>query len=153
MVTYIWPNGSTMYFINNLSCFMVVYIGESWYARLGSGLDEMSGAFSGTELLITGCILFPHSIYTQWVNPEYCSNFNGIILPLATIKGHSCVSERWEYRRIYIALFSTLCLGFLSWPGHLGHPVCMTRISVNFKVYVLRPLCCFLDVARMYLAI
>ena len=25
------------------------------------------------------------------VNPEYCSNFNGIILPLATNEGHSRV--------------------------------------------------------------
>ena len=46
-----------------------------------------------------GCILFLHSSYTHCVNPEYCSNFNGIILPLATIEGHSRVSDRWEYRR------------------------------------------------------
>ena len=32
-----------------------------------------------------GYILYLHSSYTHWVNPEYCSNFNGIILPLATI--------------------------------------------------------------------
>ena len=46
-----------------------------------------------------GCILFLHSSYTHWINPEYCSNFNGIILPLATNEGHSRASERWEYRR------------------------------------------------------
>ena len=28
------------------------------------------------------------------LNPEYCSNFIGIILPLATVEGHSRVSER-----------------------------------------------------------
>ena len=48
---------------------------------------------------INGCILFLHSSYTHRVNPEYCSNFNGIILPLATTEGHSGMSERWEYRR------------------------------------------------------
>ena len=48
-----------------------------------------------------GCILFLHSSYTLWVHPEYCSNFNGIILPLATIEGHVLVSERWEYRPIF----------------------------------------------------
>ena len=48
-----------------------------------------------------GCILFLHSSYTHWVyNPQYCSDFNGIILPLATTECHSRVSERWEYRRI-----------------------------------------------------
>ena len=45
-----------------------------------------------------GYILFLHSSYTHWVNPEYCSNFNGIILPLSTVEGHSRVSGRWEYR-------------------------------------------------------
>ena len=49
-----------------------------------------------------GCILFLHSSYTHWVTAEYCSNFNGIILPLATVEGHSRVSERWEYRHISI---------------------------------------------------
>ena len=48
---------------------------------------------------INGCILFLHSSYTHLVNPEYCSNFNAIILPPATIEGHSRVSERWEYRQ------------------------------------------------------
>ena len=46
-----------------------------------------------------GCILSLHSSYTHWVYPEYCLNFNEIILPLATTEGHSRVSERWEYRR------------------------------------------------------
>ena len=48
----------------------------------------------------TGCILFLHASYTDWVNLEYCSNFNGIIFPLATTEGHSGVSERWEYKHI-----------------------------------------------------
>ena len=51
-----------------------------------------------------GCILFLHSSYTHWVNPEYCSDFNGIVLPLATTEGHSRVSERWEYRRYFAAI-------------------------------------------------
>ena len=41
---------------------MVVYLGESWSfaldARLGSGLDEISEALSGTELLIIYVTLF-----------------------------------------------------------------------------------------------
>ena len=43
--------------------------------------------------------VFSCSSYTHWVNPEYSSDFNGIILPLATIEGHSRMRERWEYRQ------------------------------------------------------
>ena len=61
-----------------------------------------------TEILLKGRktlthqSIFLHPSYTHWVNPEYCSNFIGIIgiiLPLATTECHSRVSERWEYRR------------------------------------------------------
>ena len=103
-------NGSTIHFINNLSCFMVVYLRESWSfalgARLDSGLDEMSGAMSGTELLI-----------------------------------------------IYVSLFWTLLLGFLSWLGHSGRSVRMTRISLNFKDHCVVSLMFCVRCARMYLAI
>ena len=45
---------------------------------------------------------------------------------------------------IYVSLFWTVLLGFLSWPGHPGHPVRMTGIDLNFKGNVFRSLCCFL---------
>ena len=59
------------------------------------------------SVVINGCILFLHSSYTYWGNPEYCSNFNVIILLPATR-----VSERWEYRRKFLQY---LFLWILQW--------------------------------------